>query len=749
MEVSMLHSSGLRCLRSLQASTSAGSPMCPGDSLACRSFSSANSVAVWKRVNEFREQQRSVRRASSGGTRRDQQKIVARTQKRRSRHVKGVTPTKDELLDDLQQEEEADEQLERSLPDIGEDGEEFFDEDEEDSSASAEARDSAEGVTVTDETLILLEKPSPLPELVGEGDFPSAKPTNGKVNGASPGSRDSNLNQDMKVENERWDQETGAESGTSSSGKEEIVNNDDDTFTVKFTPEGEQEDLQKRASRTANDVVSNVQDGVDQAGSVAGQLSDIAQDTAEDVSNTAQNTAEEAGRNLQEAGDVVRENVEDGLEQVGPVVEELTDIAQDTVEDVAATVERTAQESGESLREAGDAIGEGLSEVASQGQSVAREGADALGEQLEEGRKEAEKNFSRLKSQAEEAGERTEGALEKLVAEAGKSAEVVGDSIANQFVGSARTAGVIGSEALRLGQVVFNAAGEAAGLTRETGPGPESTNSDESKPKQASQKKPDNVEPQSKKEGVPAKTDSQKKEMKKDEPSEVDQPKEDSGPYAGLKVTVAGATGRTGRLIVEDLVSKGVPVRALVRDPAKARDIGRMMNVEIVKVDLYKYETVKAALADSNVVICAIGATSFPFDPIGTYQAEFEGVKNLVAAAKNGGKVKKFVFITTIGVSLLQIVPLIFWKKQAELYLQRSGLDYTIIRPGGLKNGGDKREKVIMKPADTQFGGSISRRKVAELCVDAVITPEASEKIVEVVSGDTGSQRPEELFGNV
>ncbi|KAG6540837.1 hypothetical protein Mapa_017815 [Marchantia paleacea] len=747
MEVSMLQSSGLRCLRSLQASTSAGSPMSPGDSLACRSFSSANSVSVWKRVNDFREQQRSVRRASSGGTRRDQQKIVARTQKRRSRHVKGVTPTKDELLDKLQEEEEADEELDRTLPDVEEDAEEDFDDNEGDN--SPEVKDSAEGVAAKDEILALLEKPSPLPDLVGEGDSSSAKPTNGKVNGASSGSRDSSLNQDVKVENERWDQETRGGSGITSSGKEEIVENDDNTFTIKYSPDGDQEHLQKRASRTENDVVSNVQDGVDQAASVAGQLSDIAQDTAEDVSNTAQNTAEETGRNLQEAGDVVRENLEDGLEQVGPVVEELTDIAQDTVEDVAATVQRTAEESGESLREAGDAIGEGLSEVASQGQSLAREGVDALGEQLQEGQKEAEKNLSRFRSQAEEASERTGGAFEKLAAEAGKSAEVVGDSIANQFVGSARTAGVIGSEALRLGQVVFNAAGEAAGFTRETGPGLKSTISNGSGPKQASEEKPDNVELQKKKEGVIAKTDSQKKEMKKDEPSEADQPKEDSGPYAGLKVTVAGATGRTGRLIVEELVSKGVPVRALVRDPAKARDLGRMMNVEIVKVDLYKYETVKAALGDSNVVICAIGASSFPFDPIGTYQAEFEGVKNLVAAAKNGGKVKKFVFITTIGVSLLQIVPLIFWKKQAELYLQRSGLDYTIIRPGGLKNGGDKREKVIMRPADTQFGGSISRRKVAELCVDAVITPEASEKIVEVVAGDRGSQKPEELFGNV
>jgi putative NADH-flavin reductase len=71
---------------------------------------------------------------------------------------------------------------------------------------------------------------------------------------------------------------------------------------------------------------------------------------------------------------------------------------------------------------------------------------------------------------------------------------------------------------------------------------------------------------------------------------------------------------------VENLVNKGVPVRALVRDVNKARKIKQLDNAELVVGDVYKYETVKQALGDSNVVICAIGLQGFTLDLLQTYK---------------------------------------------------------------------------------------------------------------------------------
>lgn len=63
-----------------------------------------------------------------------------------------------------------------------------------------------------------------------------------------------------------------------------------------------------------------------------------------------------------------------------------------------------------------------------------------------------------------------------------------------------------------------------------------------------------------------------------------------------------------------------------------------------------------------------------------------QGTLNIISVAQRMG-IKKVVLVSSIGVDEL-LSPfnlfggLAFWKKQAELALQRSGLDYTIVRPG-------------------------------------------------------------------
>ncbi|XP_024526284.1 puromycin-sensitive aminopeptidase [Selaginella moellendorffii] len=108
-----------------------------------------------------------------------------------------------------------------------------------------------------------------------------------------------------------------------------------------------------------------------------------------------------------------------------------------------------------------------------------------------------------------------------------------------------------------------------------------------------------------------------------------------------------------------------------------------------------------------------------------TYQIEYEGVVNLISAAKNQEQVKKFILVTSIGVSsFLQIISILWWKRQAELALQRSGLEYTIVRPAGLRENAPADEALVMRPADSLFIGGISRLKVAEVCVEAILKPQ-------------------------
>jgi hypothetical protein len=132
---------------------------------------------------------------------------------------------------------------------------------------------------------------------------------------------------------------------------------------------------------------------------------------------------------------------------------------------------------------------------------------------------------------------------------------------------------------------------------------------------------------------------------------------------------------------------------------------------------------------------------------------DYEGTKNLVDVAKAKG-VEHFVMVSSLCVSQL-LHPLnlfwliLVWKKQAEEYLQQSGLTYTIVRPGGLKNE-DTPDPVVMSSADTLFDGSIPRTKVAQVCVEALFQDEARNKIVEVIAQKEASDRSwQELFANV
>ena len=92
---------------------------------------------------------------------------------------------------------------------------------------------------------------------------------------------------------------------------------------------------------------------------------------------------------------------------------------------------------------------------------------------------------------------------------------------------------------------------------------------------------------------------------------------------------------------------------------------------------------------------------------------------------------------------------ILFWKQQAENYLKESGLTYTIVRPGGLKNE-DNTYPIVMSSADTLFEGSIPRQKVAHICVESLFQPASCNKIVEIVSkADAPAVSDEQLFAQV
>jgi uncharacterized protein YbjT (DUF2867 family) len=133
-------------------------------------------------------------------------------------------------------------------------------------------------------------------------------------------------------------------------------------------------------------------------------------------------------------------------------------------------------------------------------------------------------------------------------------------------------------------------------------------------------------------------------------------------------ILVVGATGNVGREVVRQLVAGGAPLRALVRDPARASHI-RLPGVDIVVGDLARPETLDPALAGVDRV--------FLTSPAEPDQVELQG--NLVQACKRCG-VGHVVKVSVAGGpdAATQIGR---WHWTTEKQIEASGLGFTMLRP--------------------------------------------------------------------
>ena len=191
---------------------------------------------------------------------------------------------------------------------------------------------------------------------------------------------------------------------------------------------------------------------------------------------------------------------------------------------------------------------------------------------------------------------------------------------------------------------------------------------------------------------------------------------------------------------------------------------------ELVALDVLDPESIASAMAGASAVVCCTGFTpSLNFKKDNPAKVDHVGTDNLVAAAGNAkGSVKKFVLVTSLLTNarasgqadndnykfLNALGGVLDEKLAAELNLRGSGLDYTIVRPGGLSNEPESvTGPVIVRGEDTTFGlptdpgREISRDTVAAVCVEALFAKNASNRVVEIVaSPDAPKTSPDTWF---
>ena len=203
-----------------------------------------------------------------------------------------------------------------------------------------------------------------------------------------------------------------------------------------------------------------------------------------------------------------------------------------------------------------------------------------------------------------------------------------------------------------------------------------------------------------------------------------------------MKIAITGASGKTGYRISEEAVKKGYKVRQIIRKNSKV--IEGLKNLETFRVSLDNKDELDKSLDNIDALIIATGAKA-SLDLTGPAKVDALGVYRQLQSCKRVG-IKRVILVSSLctgrffhPLNLFGFI--LLWKKIGEDFLINSGLEWTIIRPGGLKEIEDiTSENVDYSKEDTQFKGSIPRRLVAKCCIESLKNKDSINKIIEVTS---------------
>jgi len=210
-----------------------------------------------------------------------------------------------------------------------------------------------------------------------------------------------------------------------------------------------------------------------------------------------------------------------------------------------------------------------------------------------------------------------------------------------------------------------------------------------------------------------------------------------------MNLVILGATGGTGRLVVEQALAAGHTVTALVRSPEKLTSSNSRLRVITGRAT--DAHDVARALADADALISTLG---------GSGSVIADSTQAIVDAARRTG-LKRVVVLSSFLVERqrlnapmrlatgLVMGAMVKDKTLGEEMLRSSGLDWTIIYASPLTDG-PATGSVSVLPDGAKWGMSdrISRADVATWLVQTVTGAQHSRRSVAITGGTgTGSNR--------
>ena len=207
-----------------------------------------------------------------------------------------------------------------------------------------------------------------------------------------------------------------------------------------------------------------------------------------------------------------------------------------------------------------------------------------------------------------------------------------------------------------------------------------------------------------------------------------------------MTLAITGASGKTGWRIADEALQRGQSVRAILRPSSQLpAELEGRPGLEVVRLELGDRAALVQALGGCEALVIATGARP-SVDLAGPLKVDALAIRDQITACKATG-VHRVVLVSSLCAGRwlhpLNLFGLILvWKRLGEQWLEHSGLDWTIVRPGGLSEDDSRaeREGILYSGPDRQENNSIPRRLVARVCLDSLGTAKAIGRIIEITS---------------
>jgi nucleoside-diphosphate-sugar epimerase len=203
-----------------------------------------------------------------------------------------------------------------------------------------------------------------------------------------------------------------------------------------------------------------------------------------------------------------------------------------------------------------------------------------------------------------------------------------------------------------------------------------------------------------------------------------------------VNVVIVGGHGKIGLRLEKLLAERGDSPRGIIRSTEQAKDLEEI-GAEPIVLDIENVDHIGDALAGADAAVFAAGAGPGS-GPGRKRTVDYGGAVKLVEACRSQD-VSRYVMVSSIGSNRPetwsdQMRPYQEAKSEADKYLVESGLDYTILRPGGLTD--DPGTGKVQLGERLEYG-SVTRDDVAAVIAECLVADNPIGQAFDVLNDGT------------